>query len=149
MVLIIAEKIKEFNSQLGECLKRIPEINLEAVVNLAKGQLQQPVAQIVSTLWTLLEWPNEFVFPVLDVARLAVLQKSANDIICSENLIPVIQRHLAPEAVAANQMLIFRLLANMFNHETGEKFGLQYAESVLDVLLKLPSAGSKHNQVFY
>ncbi|CAG5103397.1 Similar to Plaa: Phospholipase A-2-activating protein (Rattus norvegicus) [Cotesia congregata] len=143
----ILEKIKEFNSQLGECLKRIPESNLEAVVSLAKGQLQQPDAQIVSTLWTLLEWPNEFVFPVLDVARLAVLQKSGNDILCSENLIPVIQRHLGPEAVAANQMLIFRLLANMFNHETGEKFGLQYAESVLDVLLKLPSAGSKHNQV--
>ncbi|KAG8039653.1 hypothetical protein G9C98_000382 [Cotesia typhae] len=143
----ILEKIKEFNSQLGECLKRIPETNLEAVVNLTKGQLQQLDAQIISTLWTLLEWPNEFVFPVLDVARLAILQKSANNILCSENLIPVIQRHLAPEAVAANQMLIFRLLANMFNHETGEKFGLQYAESVLDVLLKLPSAGSKHNQV--
>ncbi|XP_057317804.1 phospholipase A-2-activating protein [Microplitis mediator] len=143
----ILEKIKEFNSQLGECLQRIPDVKLEAVVNVARGQVQQADAETISTLWTLLEWPNEFVFPVLDIARLAVLQKSPNDNLCNDNLVPVIKRHLSPDAVAANQMLIFRLLANMFNHESGEKFGLQYADSVLDVLLKLPSLGSKHNQV--
>lgn len=129
-------------------MQRIPDAKLEAVVNVARGQVQQADAETNSTLWTLLEWPNEFVFPVLDIARLAVLQKSPNDNLCNDNLVPVIKRHLSPDAVAANQMLIFRLLANMFNHESGEKFGLQYAESVLDVLLKLSSLGSKHNQVF-
>lgn len=114
---------------------------------MAKGQIIAPDPETMSIFWNLLNWPSEHVFPALDVARLAILHKHINDLLSSENLMPVIERHTASDALAANQMLTFRLLANMFNHEKGEALGLLHVEDILQALLRLSTLGSKNNQV--
>ncbi|CAB0033096.1 unnamed protein product [Trichogramma brassicae] len=95
----------------------------------------------------LLSWPESVVFPVLDVARLAVLQKPVNDCLCTDNLIKAISQHLEKDAIEANQMLTFRLLANMFVHPQGEKLGLKYSGEIFKAIMHLPSLRGKHTQV--
>lgn len=99
-------------------------------------------------LKSLLDWPNDTVFPALDIARLAVLHKAVNDQLCTEELLPVIQRHIESNASPSNQMLTFRLIANMFQHEKGEKLGLDHRDEIIKSLLDLKSLGSKNNQVY-
>lgn len=103
----------------------------------------------ISALKSLLEWPNDIVFPALDIARLIVLHKEVNDQLCTEELLPVIQRHIKSDATPSNQMLTFRLIANMFQHETGEKFCYDHKDEILKSLLDLQSLGNKNNQVCY
>jgi len=106
-------------------------------------------ASAISALKSFLDWPNDTVFPALDVARLAVLHKEINDQLCTEELLPIIRRHIKSDATSSNQMLTFRLIANMFQHEKGEKLCLDYRDEILKSLLDLQSLGNKNNQVCY
>ena len=101
----------------------------------------------VRALLKLLDWPESIVFPALDVARLAVLRKSANDNICTDEIFNIACRHLKCRSIEANQMLTFRFLANMFAHERGELLGLLHKDVVLKALIELQSLGNKNNQV--
>ncbi|OXU21298.1 hypothetical protein TSAR_011566 [Trichomalopsis sarcophagae] len=65
---------KEFNSKQQAGVQSLPEGKLESVVKLATNQNQEYVqAGSISLLSSLLSWPDPIVFPVLDIARLAVL----------------------------------------------------------------------------
>lgn len=44
-------------------------------------------------------------------------------------------------------MLTYRLLANMFCHEAGEKLGLQYKDELIESIIKMCPQGNKNNQV--
>lgn len=120
---------------------------LEAVVNMTK-ESSELNEDALDALWKmLLDWPPEFSFPVLDVARLAVLHPEINHHLCSDRLLTIIRRNTTADAIAANQMLTFRLLANMFVQECGQNFGLNCSEEFINTLLTLPAFGSKNNQV--
>ncbi|XP_034946377.1 phospholipase A-2-activating protein [Chelonus insularis] len=139
----ILEKLKEFNSKQN-AEQQIPEDELVAVVDAAKNKFNP---EVINTLWKLLDWSDEYVFPALDITRLVVLNKTINDQLCNDNLVPIIQRHLKKDALLANQMLTFRLLSNMFNHEKGERLDLMNADNVLKYLSDLSSLGNKNNQI--
>lgn len=124
------------------------EEQLECVVRLASSEMDiASTNSAVEILKQLLQWPPRVVFPLLDVARLAVLHKTVNDILCTEDMWQLVKSHLESDAVPANQMLTFRLLANMFVHEIGERLGLLHKDQVLNVLVGSKSLGSKNNQV--
>ena len=145
---LISDKLKEFNSKQEAGLQNILESKLESVVKLATNQCQEAInAGAINDLVSLLSWPDTVVFPILDVARLAVLQKNVNDKLCTDDLLNLLRRHLTKGAVAANQMLTFRLLANMFNHKAGEELSLCHKNELLKAVLDLPSLGNKNNQV--
>lgn len=108
---------------------------------------EEITASAISALKSSLDWPNDVVFPALDIARLAVLHKEINDQLCTEELLSVIRRHIKSNATLSNQMLTFRLIANMFQHEKGEKLCLDYKDEILTSLLDLQSFGNKNNQV--
>lgn len=114
---------------------------------MSENCADQVRASVAEVLRTLLDWPDEIVFPALDIARLAVLRGAVNESLCTEGLLQVARRHIITTAVPANQMLTFRLLANMFTHESGERLGLRHKDEVLKALLDLKSLGSKNNQV--
>ncbi|XP_070162240.1 phospholipase A-2-activating protein isoform X2 [Polyergus mexicanus] len=143
----IFEKLNELNVK-QESMYKIPEEKLDAIGKLVGGQVSEEVkASAISALKNLLDWPNDTVFPALDIARLAVLHKEINDQLCTEELLPVIERHIKPDATPSNQMLTFRLIANMFQHEKGEKLCLDHRDEILKSLLDLQSFGNKNNQV--
>lgn len=126
---------------------RLSDEQLESILQLVNTEKTENNSEILNNFWQLLNWPSECVFPVLDIARLAVLHKKINDELCNDNLMPIIMRHLANDAIAANQMLTFRLLANMFNHERGERLSLMHNDDILNALIQLKTLGSKNNQV--
>ncbi|XP_015601161.1 phospholipase A-2-activating protein [Cephus cinctus] len=145
----ILEKLRELNKKCGDSIHRIPEDKLELIVKLASEShiSDQLRTEAVELLRVLLNWPNEMVFPALDVARLAVLHGEANSQLCTAELLEVAKRHIKNNALPSNQMLTFRLLANMFCHEKGEKLGLKHRDELLKAVLNLSSLGSKNNQV--
>ncbi|KAK0167221.1 hypothetical protein PV327_004650 [Microctonus hyperodae] len=144
---VILEKLKELNSKQTESTLKLSDEQLESVLQLVNTEKTENNPEIINNFWQLLNWPSECVFPVLDIARLAVLHKRVNDELCTDNLMPIIMRHLGADAISANQMLTFRLLANMFNHERGERLNLMHNDDVLNALIQLKTLGSKNNQV--
>lgn len=141
---VIFDKLREFNAKRDSMHQTLPD-KLEAVVKLAGNDGIIPGS--IDVLKGLLDWTNDIVFPALDIARLAVLRKEVNDQLCNEDLMEVVRRHINGDSLQSNQMLSFRLLANMFNHEKGEKFGLEYRDEILKNLLNLPTLGNKNTQV--
>lgn len=107
------------------------------------------IEEEVDTLKSLLNWPDDVVFPVLDVARLVVLQADVNEKFCSNEILDVLKRHVQKDALTSNQMLTFRLLANLFSHEAGEQFCLQCKKEVLTAILDISALGNKNNEVNY
>ncbi|RLU24087.1 hypothetical protein DMN91_004296 [Ooceraea biroi] len=143
----IFEKLRELNAK-QESMYKIPDEKLDAIGKLTDERVSEEVkASAISALKSLLDWPNDTVFPALDVARLAVLHREINDQLCTEELLPVIGRHIKSDAAPSNQMLTFRLIANMFQHEKGEKLCLDCRDEILRSVLNLQSLGNKNNQV--
>lgn len=146
-IKLIAEKLHELNDK-QENIYKIPDEKLDAIEKLMSNQVSEEVrTSAISALKSFLDWPNDTVFPALDIARLAVLHKEVNDQLCTEGLLPIIRRHIKSDATSSNQMLTFRLIANMFQHEKGEKLGLDHRDEILKSLLDLQSLGNKNNQV--
>ncbi|XP_012224540.1 phospholipase A-2-activating protein [Linepithema humile] len=144
---IIFEKLYELNTK-QESIHKVSEEHLDAIGKLTDDQISEEIrTSAINALKSLLDWPNDTVFPALDIARLTVLHKAVNDQLCTEELLPVIRRHIKSNATPSNQMLTFRLIANMFQHEKGEKLGLDYRDEILKSLLDLQSLGNKNNQV--
>ncbi|XP_012539928.1 phospholipase A-2-activating protein [Monomorium pharaonis] len=144
----IFEKLNELNAK-QESMYKVPEEKLNAIEKVMNNQVSEEVkTSAISALKSLLDWPDNMVFPALDIARLAVLHKEVNDQLCTEELLPIIRRHIKSENVTSpNQMLTFRLIANMFQHENGEQLGLDYRDEILGSLLDLKPLGNKNNQV--
>lgn len=66
--------------------------------------------------------------------RLLVLCKEVNAELCEEELINTVEKYLTNDALPANQMLTFRLLANMFVCAKGEALGLKSKEKILSMM---------------
>lgn len=121
---------------------------LESLVKLAGDQApEQLKTDTLNILKTLLNWPDDVLFPVLDITRLAVLCREVNDVLCTEELLQIVKKHIESNALPSNQMLTFRLLANMFSHERGEKLCLNSKDEILKLLSELESLTNKNNQV--
>jgi phospholipase A-2-activating protein len=143
------EKLKEFNLKQKNENQSVLDESLESVVKLATIQNEEIIdSGTINTFISLLHWPDSIVFPVLDIARLAVLQANVNDKLCTDEFFELLKQHLRKDAMAANQMLTFRLLANMFLHETGEKLCLRYKNDLLKFILHLTSPLNKNTQVY-
>ncbi|XP_071874817.1 phospholipase A2 activator protein [Bombus fervidus] len=143
----ILEKLKELNGKQSDPLKMSSD-KLESLVKLAGDEApEQLKSDTLNTLKTLLNWPDDVLFPVLDITRLAVLCREVNDVLCTEELLQIVKKHIESNALPSNQMLTFRLLANMFSHERGEKLCLSSKDEILKLLSELESLTNKNNQV--
>ncbi|KAJ8891176.1 hypothetical protein PR048_010691 [Dryococelus australis] len=91
---------------------------------------------------------SEVVFPVLDVARLAVRNAGVNASLSSEEqLVYGLEQWLQSDAPVACQMLTLRLLSNFFSHKQGQEFVLEQVDRLLSTVRQLPFPGNKNTQV--
>ncbi|XP_058792751.1 phospholipase A-2-activating protein isoform X3 [Phymastichus coffea] len=146
-IIAIHDKLKEFNAKNKEGMENIPDEKLESVVKLINDKNPRTIEEEVNNLKSLLNWPDELVFPALDIARLAVLRKDVNEMFCLNGIMNTLKRHFQKDAEAPNQMLTYRLLANLFSHEAGEQFCLQCKNEVLTATRDLTKFDSKNNEV--
>lgn len=96
---------------------------MNKAITLAAAEPSSIVAN-VADLQKLLHWPKEYLFPVLDITRLAV--RSAP--VCAELLASSDNSTFLDQLIenvtnapAANQLMAIRCIANMMSHEVGRQ----------------------------
>ncbi|XP_039749318.1 phospholipase A-2-activating protein [Pararge aegeria] len=136
----IHEKLKEFNSKVGDGLTTFTDQQLENIVKLGEMNCAYSI-ETVTLLKKMLEWPKEILFPVLDITRLAVRNKEINGQIFDNhhgpNFVKYLLTLLTPDNLPANQMLTMRVLVNAFSDLPGEMLVLAARESVVHAIISL------------
>lgn len=142
--------MKEFNEKGKSGTQILTADQLDSLIKLISDEGcggGGSIDEEISNLKSLLNWPDDLVFPVLDIARLAVLKSQVNEKFCTNGIMDVLKRHIDIDAVIPNQMLTFRLLANLFSHQAGEEFCMRCKDQVLTAIRGLAVFGNKNNEV--
>ncbi|XP_061566356.1 phospholipase A-2-activating protein [Cololabis saira] len=136
----IIAKLKELNGGAPQEHKLSEETveNLEGLLLYVCGENTSDVPltiQQIGLLWKASHWPEDIVFPVLDVMRLAVRHPQVNETLCGEAEGVQLCNHLLslmrPEGRPANQMLALRTLCNCFTGSHGRALLMAQREMVL------------------
>ncbi|RZC40157.1 phospholipase A-2-activating protein [Asbolus verrucosus] len=139
---VILGKLKEFNEKSGDSKNSVvSEGYLDEVVKLCNGPPDDPNA--FDVLFKLLDWPDEIVFPVVDVVRMAVRHKKNNEIISSANngiLIQKLMGFVNENCKVVNNIIVaLRTLCNLFIHEYGEDLVFEHRFDVVENVTALGS----------
>lgn len=146
------KKINEFNQSVAKPLSTDELAILEKGLQASLSSIALPdteVLRFAQALAKVLDWPNEQVFPGLDILRLALLwpgfaQASTSFpvpvVLTADNLIPFAMSHAgltgAPPTSPANQMLAFRVIANSFQAQAA--FGpMRFLAGICDGLTRI------------
>uniref|UniRef100_A0A3Q1GSQ8 Phospholipase A2-activating protein n=1 Tax=Acanthochromis polyacanthus TaxID=80966 RepID=A0A3Q1GSQ8_9TELE len=107
--------------------------------------------QQINLLWKASHWPDDIVFPVLDIMRLAVRHPQVNETLCGEAEGVQLCNHLLslmrPEGRPANQMLVLRTLCNCFSGRHGRALLMAQRETVLSRAADLATVCNKNIHV--
>ncbi|TRY96521.1 hypothetical protein DNTS_014704 [Danionella cerebrum] len=151
----ILGKLRELNSsapadhKLNDAALNCLEKLLVLVTDL-KSQ-QQPTAEQINVLWKTCHWPEDIVFPVLDILRLAVRHPEVNAQLCGgtegASLCNLLLGLMSPEGRPANQMLALRSLCNCFSGSHGRALLLGQRDAVLSRAADLRSVCNKNIHV--
>ncbi|XP_072173006.1 phospholipase A-2-activating protein-like [Diadema setosum] len=122
----ILGKIRELNSSIEGALQ-LDEASLghleSLLASVSNGQGDTPTGQQMETLVRLLKWPQEHVFPGLDVLRLAIRHPVVNQSFCNARDGEAFLNQLLSLATDAgpvpNHMLVLRTLCNCFSQSEG------------------------------
>ncbi|KAL0970343.1 hypothetical protein UPYG_G00240700 [Umbra pygmaea] len=146
----IMAKLRELNSSAPEDL-RLSEDRLGSLDKLldcvcSPSTPEQPSAEQISLLWKTAHWPEEIVFPVLDILRLAVRNPQVNESLCGGNaeLCNHLLGLMKPQGRPANQMLALRTLCNCFSGWHGRTLLLAQREAILSHAVDLCSVCNKN-----
>uniref|UniRef100_A0A8C4HYB8 Phospholipase A-2-activating protein n=1 Tax=Dicentrarchus labrax TaxID=13489 RepID=A0A8C4HYB8_DICLA len=149
----IIAKLKELNGGAPQEHKLSEEIlesldRLLVSVSEATSPKPPPTIQQVNLLWKASHWPEDIVFPVLDIMRLAVRHPLVNESLCGEAEGVQLCNHLLslmrPEGRPANQMLALRTLCNCFSGRHGRALLMAQRETVLSRAADLATVCNKN-----
>uniref|UniRef100_A0A672ZPL7 Phospholipase A2-activating protein n=1 Tax=Sphaeramia orbicularis TaxID=375764 RepID=A0A672ZPL7_9TELE len=149
----IIAKLKELNGRAPQ-EQKLSEEALESIERLLlsvcgpSSSEPPPTIQQISLLWKASHWPEDIVFPVLDIMRLAVRHSQVNESLCGEAEGVQLCNHLLslmrPEGRPANQMLALRTLCNCFSGRNGRALLMAQRETVLSRAADLASVCNKN-----
>uniref|UniRef100_A0A669BZ62 Phospholipase A2-activating protein n=1 Tax=Oreochromis niloticus TaxID=8128 RepID=A0A669BZ62_ORENI len=149
----IIAKLKELNGgapqehKLSEEVLESLERLLLSVCGLNSSE-PAPTIQQINLLWKASHWPEDIVFPVLDIMRLAVRHPQVNESLCGEAEGVQLCNHLLnlmrPEGRPANQMLALRTLCNCFSGRHGRALLMAQRETVLSRAADLATVCNKN-----
>ncbi|XP_014228763.1 phospholipase A-2-activating protein-like [Trichogramma pretiosum] len=150
----IIDRILEFNR---ECIPTFPIDKLVCQNNSVTIEDKAKKKLVVNQIFEVASrWPAHKVYPILDLARLIVLDKETNELMYADpwKLLELLRRFLPPKSddTAATttggpaRMLVLRLLANSFVEECGETFFSHYFETV-NSLIRDTEIGGRHVEI--
>ena len=120
---------------------------MKKLINIPSND-ESSMDEEISILFFILDsWPDKFLFPILDISRLVVLNERFNAQFCKDEIMNKLLLHLKSDALPPNQMLTFRLLANLFNCETGFKFSLKLSHRILPMINQFTGIQGSNNEV--
>lgn len=115
---VILNKLNEFNKRSSNLTD---ETELEDIVKICNSPVNDP--KTVDLLFQLLDWPDDIVFPVLDIVRMAVRNKTNNDVVSNVNngiLMDKLLYYLLESKIDNNIIVSLRTICNLCVHESGE-----------------------------
>jgi len=88
-------------------------------------------------------------FPVLDLLRLVVLQSAGNEhFVKCDQFLEFAYAQLGCQSHQKNQLVVLRVLCNMFQHAAGERFIAKHSEKLLSTAMsELCNSAEKYIQV--
>ncbi|XP_014883971.1 phospholipase A-2-activating protein isoform X1 [Poecilia latipinna] len=149
----IIAKLKELNEGAPQEHKLSDDTmgsleQLLLVVCGANSPETPPTIQQISLLWKVSHWPEDIVFPVLDILRLAVRHPQVNESLCGEAEGVQLCNHLLslmrPDGRPANQLLALRTLCNSFSGRHGRALLVSQREAVLSRAADLAAVFNKN-----
>uniref|UniRef100_A0AAY5ERZ7 Phospholipase A-2-activating protein n=1 Tax=Electrophorus electricus TaxID=8005 RepID=A0AAY5ERZ7_ELEEL len=151
----ILAKLRELNGNAPQD-HRLSEVALDSLEKLLLNvsdpkSPDQPTAEQISILWRTSHWPEDIVFPVLDILRLAVRHPEINAQLCGGTEGSSLCNHLlglmSPQGRPANQMLALRTFCNCFAGSRGRTLLLGQREAVLSRAADLRAVCNKNIHV--
>ncbi|XP_030910103.1 phospholipase A-2-activating protein isoform X2 [Melopsittacus undulatus] len=145
----ILGKLKELNSSATEEHKLTEDdlITLEKLLSATcNTSAETPTAQQLQTLWRAVNWPEDIVFPALDILRLSVRHPTVNENFCNEKdhvHLAILLKFLNPNGKQANQLLALRALCNCFVSQAGQKLMMEHRGEIMTQAIETKS-GSKN-----
>ncbi|XP_066536882.1 phospholipase A-2-activating protein [Hoplias malabaricus] len=151
----ILAKLRELNVNAPEDHRLNGEVlnNLEKLLLMVSDSKSKdlPTAEQIGVLWRTSHWPEDIVFPVLDILRLAVRHPEVNAQLCGGMEGASLCNHLlglmSPQGRPANQMLALRTFCNCFSGSHGRSLLLGQREAVLSRAADLRSVCNKNIHV--
>ncbi|XP_078532836.1 phospholipase A-2-activating protein [Lissotriton helveticus] len=147
----IMGKLRELNGSApaDQKLSEDELILLEKLlVVVGNPSTETPTAQQLETLWKTIKWPEDIVFPALDILRLSIKHPSVNENYCSEKTCNQLSNHLVkllkPSGKQANQLLALRTLSNCFTSEPGQRLMMSQKDLVLSEAIELRAGNNKN-----
>lgn len=148
----ILSKLREFNAQVPPA-DTVPDEDLIGLLALASASTTPSDAQMAA-LEKVVHWPHEFVFPALDLLRLALRNPIVNSRVCQLSGLQLCSHLIGLLAstgtnAAANQMLSLRCLCNLFSQASGEELALRDWHRILAATQRRATSGSanKNTQI--
>ncbi|XP_074850154.1 phospholipase A-2-activating protein isoform X2 [Carettochelys insculpta] len=147
----ILGKLKELNGSAPEEQKLTEDdlILLEKILFVTcNTAAETPAAHQFQTLWKAINWPEDIVFPALDILRLSIRHPSVNDNFCSEEDSIRFSSHLlkflSPNGKQANQLLALRTLCNCFVSQAGQRLMMSQRDTIMSHAIELRFGSSKN-----
>uniref|UniRef100_A0A803XNL7 Phospholipase A2 activating protein n=1 Tax=Meleagris gallopavo TaxID=9103 RepID=A0A803XNL7_MELGA len=147
----ILGKLKELNSNAAEEQKLTEDdlIILEKLLSATcNTSAEMPTAQQIQTLWKAINWPEDIVFPALDILRLSVRHPIVNENFCGEEahmeFIHLLLKFLNPQGKPANQLLALRALCNCFVSQAGQKLLMEQRDEIMTQAIEVKSGNNKN-----
>nr|XP_006127304.1 phospholipase A-2-activating protein [Pelodiscus sinensis] len=147
----ILGKLKELNGDAPEEQKLTEDdfIILEKILFITcNTTVETPTAQQLLTLWKAINWPEDIVFPALDILRLCIKHPSVNENFCSEKDSIQFSGHLlkflSPNGKQANQLLALRTLCNCFVSQAGQRLMMEQRDTLMSHAIEVKLCGNKN-----
>ncbi|XP_019410881.1 PREDICTED: phospholipase A-2-activating protein [Crocodylus porosus] len=150
----ILGKLKELNGSVSDEQKLTEDdlILLEKILSITcNSSAETPTAQQLQVLWKAVNWPEDVVFPALDILRLSIRHPRVHENFCSEKDSIQFSSHLLkflnPKGKQANQLLALRTLCNCFVSQAGQKLMMSQRDTIMSQAIELKLCGNKNIHV--
>lgn len=149
----VLSKIAEFNSNLGEDVS-FSEVQIkrlkEATICLCKGSPVEPASMDLVAM--MLRWPPQFIFPGLDLVRLALTTSlgCAHFIVDAQkgfSFLQTLMDYACDGSHVKNRVPALRAIANFFAHDVGAQVMHSCREQVLKGLEELFESTNRTHQI--
>jgi phospholipase A-2-activating protein len=139
-------KLSGFNNNAKPSLKLsdVAVQRLREIISLHDSPLKMSSQMddvVHAAIDQLLQWPDDIIFPGIDIIRIIVKGARGNEYLCSngDSLVGRLKLLVRSESSATNCMLALRLMTNMFTHPSGCQLLVSKREEILHCVSGLAS----------
>ncbi|KAG8190996.1 hypothetical protein JTE90_010854 [Oedothorax gibbosus] len=141
----LKKKLIEFTNRVPEA-QHIPEDNIEKLILVTDFPAEVSDEQM-QALDTVLTWNDEYLFPALDLLRLAVKCQPIGAKVGNQSFLNHLLHVLRTSKKIINHVLLIKILCNLFDFAEGEELMLKYQLKICDTVKEALSSEKTHKSI--